>query len=555
MRLFIYLFFILFSINIDIFFTNDMFFYIKKTKERVNKNIDIENLMKKMYESEPYFIYVYEKEYLELLGLIYNSNSIRQYCEEKKINNANVEPQKFDFKKFRKKYFSLSLTKPIKDTASLVFNQVYFNCTVNISTLNQALIPENQKLIITFKSLEKYIAKHKNISRINSEIIAYLQNKSLDKLYFITTFYPQYISAVNADFKTQFPIDIIDVPDYQFQKKFGFSRKTINKNEIELGKLLFFDPILSGNNKRACAGCHKPEKGFADGLAKSIAFDFNGTVDRNAPTILHSLYSEALFYDKRSQNLQQQITQVIENPKEFNTNFKSIIEKLKTSSEYKAKFKSAYSTDTINDTNIAKALQAYILSISNFNSTFDKVLQKKATLDSAQTNGFNLYFGSANCAQCHIFPLFSGSLPPSYQYSNTEILGVPKTNYFDETQNILDDDLGIEKINKNKLHRFAFKTLTVRNIAYTSPYMHNGIYKTLEEVITFYNVGGGYGLELQVPSQTLSKQVLRLSPEEKDDLISFLNTLNDTINSNSKPTKLPSFTNEKWNNRPIGGEY
>ena len=337
--------------------------------------------------------------------------------------------------------------------------------------------------------------------------------------------------------------------------------KNDSKEKRELGKLLFFDPILSQNNKRSCASCHNPKKGFTDGQAKSLAFDFNGSVDRNAPTIINSAYATRFFHDMRSNHLDSQIEHVIFNEKEFNTDYKEIIDKLSQSDEYMTLFQEAFPSNSspIYKANIAEAIASYILSLKSFNSPFDQYVRGESDhLSIEAQRGFNLFMGKAACGTCHFAPVFNGNVPPYYQDTESEILGVTETEDFDNP--VLDPDLGRYNNQLPKDHanymKFAFKTPTIRNIELTAPYMHNGAYSTLEKVMDFYNKGGGAGMGIDLPNQTLPFDSLALKQHEINDIIAFMKSLTDTTGITSIPEKLPQFKNQSlWNTRQIGGEY
>ena len=145
-------------------------------------------------------------------------------------------------------------------------------------------------------------------------------------------------------------------------------------------------------------------------------------------------------------------------------------------------------------------------------------------------------------------------MPPEYVETECEILGVPSSAVKAKPE--LDEDIGRAGVINVDIFRHAFKSPTLRNIELTGPYMHNGVFKTLEEVIEFYDIGGGIGLGYEVPFQTLSSDPLNLSSIEKFQLISFLKTLTDTVGLTFKPSSLPEFPdNPKLNQRPIGGDY
>jgi cytochrome c peroxidase len=257
-----------------------------------------------------------------------------------------------------------------------------------------------------------------------------------------------------------------------------------------------------------------------------------------------------------------QVEHVVFSPKEFNTNFKSISNKLSKSEEYKALFNKAFShvrsDSRISKHTVTAALNAYVGSLRSFNSVFDQYINGVTnSYPQEAKKGFNLFMGEANCATCHFPPTFSGLVPPLYIESESEVLGV--TTKFDTIAPVLDDDMGRGQSGRVKdeapFRMRSFKTPTLRNIALTSPYMHNGAFETLEEVMHFYNHGGGAGLGLDVPHQTLSEDKLNLSQEEMNNIIAFMKTLTDTVGMTSVPKSLPTFPDSSWNQRKIGGEY
>jgi len=297
--------------------------------------------------------------------------------------------------------------------------------------------------------------------------------------------------------------------------------------QAELGKKLFFEPGMSGNNLKSCASCHNPQLAFTDGKAKSISFDDSQTLERNAPTLLNVIYQKAFFQDGRAYQLEQQIFDVIHNQKEMSSNLKDIAEKLAQKEEYQKLFKSAFSgtADTaISPYGIQKAIAEYEKTLVSFNSPFDDYLKGNTkALKREEIHGYNLFSGKALCGSCHFSPLFNGTVPPFYNDSEFEVLGVPKQ----ANNKKLDADPGRFTVTQIKEHKHAFKTPTLRNIALTAPYMHNGVYSSLEEVVEFYHKGGGAGLGFSVPNQTLPFDSLKLSATEKRDIVLFMKSLTD----------------------------
>ncbi len=334
--------------------------------------------------------------------------------------------------------------------------------------------------------------------------------------------------------------------------------KTGSPERASLGQKLFFDPALSANNQRACASCHQPQKAFTDGLPKSLAMDGKQIVSRNAPTLINAAIQGRLFHDARTMNLENQADEVLSNPLEMHHDLSSSIKKLKRSPEYVSIFKDAFkgTADTfISAHSMLLAIAEYERTLVSFNSRFDRTIRgEENALSLDERCGFHLFITKGNCASCHFLPLFSGTMPPDYKVSDWEVLGTPKVN--DRTKPELDDDPGRAGVHKTDLYRHAFKTPGLRNVALTAPYMHNGVFNTLGEVMDFYNTGGGKGWGIEVPNQSLSSDSLHLTKDERKKIISFLMALTDTSGLTSIPTRLPSFPNDaELNSRKIGGVY
>ncbi len=323
-----------------------------------------------------------------------------------------------------------------------------------------------------------------------------------------------------------------------------------DSNRILLGKLLFFDPILSINGKRACASCHKPDKAFTESLSQSL--DLNGkAIDRNAPSLMYAALSTSQFWDGHSRSVEEQMGHVTANPREMGNQLADLPARISGSSEYIALFKKAFLNqyDAVSVSNIEKAMGAYLRSLPAFDSDFDKYMRGETDrIDNAVKKGFNLFMGKAKCGTCHFAPVFNGTVPPQYLDTEFEVIGVPNV------KNQLDTDLGKYAFVPAEKYRNAFKTITVRNATLTRPYMHNGRYKTLEEVVDFYNKGGGTGLGFDVPNQTLPFDKLNLSAKEVHYIVKFMEALTDK-NLPKAPDSLPLFDDPSVALRKIGGEY
>jgi cytochrome c peroxidase len=188
-------------------------------------------------------------------------------------------------------------------------------------------------------------------------------------------------------------------------------------------------------------------------------------------------------------------------------------------------FKKAYSKTTKPEAwQIQNAIASYVRSLNSFDSRFDEYMRgKKNSLSNQEIEGMNLFMGKAKCASCHFTPLFNGTVPPGYSKTEHEVIGTPN----EVSGKSLSTDLGRYIYNKMPQLKGAFKTPTVRNAAVTAPYMHNGVFKTLEEVVSFYNKGGGQGLGYEVENQTLPFDELKLNKKEEAALVAFMKTLTD----------------------------
>jgi cytochrome c peroxidase len=305
-----------------------------------------------------------------------------------------------------------------------------------------------------------------------------------------------------------------------------------NQHVIDLGKTLFYDPILSGNNQRNCASCHQLDKAFTDGLPKSKSFDGRGFISRNAPTLLNAGLQASLFYEGRVAYMEDQITDVLSAKDEMHSSVKEVVNKLNQDKNYRLLFQKAFATQEkntqsqITEEQFKIALATYLRSLQSLNSRFDKYMRgDKTQLTAQEINGFNLFMGKAKCGTCHFMPLFNGTVPPVFDKAETEIIGVPAKP--DTANAQIDPDKGKFNITKIPLHNFAFKTTTVRNVELTAPYMHNGVYQTLDEVIDFYVRGGGAGIGIELENQTLPFDNLNLTKQERADLVAFMKSLTD----------------------------
>jgi cytochrome c peroxidase len=319
--------------------------------------------------------------------------------------------------------------------------------------------------------------------------------------------------------------------DPRFLNAHAYSRhpfERFDSAQAALGRRLFFDPVISSDGKRSCASCHDPRRAFADGLPKSPAFG-GGMLPRNTPSISHAAFQRDQFWDLREKNLDEQALHVILGADEFRSNIPALIGALAARPGYPEAFRAAFPRDPspLSKRSITQALAMYMRSLPTGRTAFDRYARGETQfLDPEVRRGFNLFMGKALCATCHFPPAFNGTVPPAYRETEGEVLGVPVK--FPAKVPVLDPDLGRYEIHNVENFRHAFKTPSLRNVELTGPYMHNGGMAKLEDVLDFYNAGGGQGLGLDVPNQTLPADSLGLSRRDMDDIIAFLKALTDT---------------------------
>lgn len=365
----------------------------------------------------------------------------------------------------------------------------------------------------------------------SSQIFLSVDFDNFDRYNFIKTHTNHQFELWNqtvADWAVDFPFEMAiknDAPHLFDSLTFNvgyFSEKVwaeITKEKILLGRRLFNDSALSIDGNMSCSSCHKSDLAFTDGLAISKG------QTRNSPTMKYAGFQKAYFYDARTGNLEGQIVDVVNNESEFHSSISWMIETVRSDSNYVKEFKAVFNTEPT-DLSIRNAVAGYIRSLAPFNSRFDQDMAgKKETLTPEEINGFNLFMGKAQCATCHFPPLFNGTVPPNFAESEMELLGVPEKDIVEDAK--IDDDLGRYNIFQTEERKYFFKTPTIRNIALSAPYMHNGVYTTLEKVVEFYDIGGGAGLGIDLPYQTLPTDPLELTEEEEASIIAFMKSLTD----------------------------
>ncbi|MGE0475077.1 MAG: cytochrome-c peroxidase [Nitrospirales bacterium] len=274
--------------------------------------------------------------------------------------------------------------------------------------------------------------------------------------------------------------------------------------KVSLGEQLYFDGRLSKNNAISCAFCHNPVAGFADPNQTSVGVG-GKRGGRQAPTVYNTAFNPLQFWDGRAGSLEEQAIGPIHNPVEMAETHENVVSKIGKIKGYKEQFQKVFGTG-VSLQGIAEAIAAYERTIISTNSTFDQFVQgdTKAMDESAQ-RGMGLFKGKAKCILCHNGPNFTDN-----HFHN---LGVPQVGPQEE-------DLGRYYVTKHEHDKGAFKTPTLRSITETSPYMHDGAFKTLEEVIEFFDQGGNAN-----PNLSPLMKPLGLSDQEKTDLLAFLKAL------------------------------
>lgn len=285
---------------------------------------------------------------------------------------------------------------------------------------------------------------------------------------------------------------------------------------VRLGKKLFFDKRLSDDLSQACASCHLPSQSFDDTNRFSIGIDgIAGT--RNAMPIFNHAWNSngKFFWDGRAFGLEEQALEPVTNPIEMHDTWANVVAKLQADSDYPGMFNAAFGTASIDSLLAAKAIAQYERTLISGNSRFDKYTQRQIALTSSELSGYNLFMSEsgADCFHCHgdiTNPLWTDNL-----FHN---------NGLDATFS----DNGLGDITGNPADNGKFKTPSLRNLVFTAPYMHDGRFQTLDEVIDHYSTG----LQASPTISPLLKHIgdggVLLNPQEKADLKAFLLTLTDS---------------------------
>jgi len=309
------------------------------------------------------------------------------------------------------------------------------------------------------------------------------------------------------------------ITPYNFPQMLIPEDNLLTQEGVQLGKKLFFDPILSSNNTISCASCHIQENSFSDPSQYSVGV--NGDVGfRNAFSLVNIGWNSSFNWDGSASSLENQVFEPVTNPIEMANNWSQVEDDLNANIEYRDLFKKAFNVDCIDSIHIAKAIAQFERTLISSNSRYDKFLKGEVMFTNEELDGLNIFFSErGDCFHCH------GNI-----------------NFMDNSfhNNALDEtflDLGLFEVTGNELDRGLFKTPTLRNVEFSAPYMHDGRFNTLEEVIDHYNSGGVYSSTVDplmkyinsnpygIPGET----GLMLTQQEKNNLKAFLLTLSDEV--------------------------
>ena len=315
----------------------------------------------------------------------------------------------------------------------------------------------------------------------------------------------------------------------------------ITEEKVSLGRRLFFDRRLSLNDTFSCAICHIPEQGYANNeLATAIGFE-GRSVKRNSPTIYNVGYYDVFFHDAREDSLEQQVwSPLLARNEMANPSIGYVINKIKRIEDYKGLFEAAFDGKGPTMETVGEALASYQRTLNSGNSRFDQWYYGKQedALTEDEQAGFALFVGKAKCSSCHLineeYALFTDNLLHNTGHGYSVSMGVkPETTrvqlapgvFVNVDTEIIDsvrqtpkqNDVGLYTITQNPFDRWKFRTPILRNVALTAPYMHDGAFTNLRQIVEFYNKGG-------VPNELLSPLIspLNLTEQEMDQLVDFM---------------------------------
>ena len=306
-------------------------------------------------------------------------------------------------------------------------------------------------------------------------------------------------------FSKQFTTTLyFEVPKGWPEPKYDFKKNPLTEEVFQLGRHLFYDPILSRNNTISCSSCHLQQTGFTH-VDHQLSHGIEGKIGtRNAMVLINLAWNKNFMWDGGVNNIEIQAINPITSPFEMDETLENVVTKLQNSSKYRTLFSKAFGDEKVTSQRLLKALAQFTVMLKSSNSKYDKVMRKEAVYNEREQRGYDLF--KVNCASCHKEPLFSDD---KFEKNGLAL---------DTTLN----DLGRIKITDKKEDFLRFKVPTLRNVQYTFPYMHDGRFKTLTEVVKHYN---SLGNDKSLPKE-LAKP-MNLSDNDRVDLVLFLKTLTD----------------------------
>lgn len=279
---------------------------------------------------------------------------------------------------------------------------------------------------------------------------------------------------------------------------------------IELGRRLFYDKILSGDNTQACASCHDPAFAFSDPRQFSVGIDgIEGT--RNAMALINLAWAREVFWDGREPSLEDQARRPVPDEIEMHLPWPEAVAKLQAHPEYPDLFQAAFGSEIVTETAVVRAIAQFERILVSNNSRYDKFINQEIGFTTQEIRGFQLFFNeTGDCFHCHNTPLFT-----DYRFHNNGL-----------DSDFESGDQGLGDVTGVALDRKKFRTPTLRNVELTAPYMHDGRFETLEEVVRHYNSGGHFTPTVD-PLIRVSVG-LGLSEEDEAAIVAFLKTLTDS---------------------------
>lgn len=335
-------------------------------------------------------------------------------------------------------------------------------------------------------------------------------------LLFISALPVLFVAACNKD-QPSAPDEIYNPTPFELIVPHGFPDMEIPENNpmtvegISLGRLLFYDSILSGNNTQSCGSCHAPAFNFTDN-GKRFSEGISGAIGtRNAQAVINIGWMAELFWDGRASGVESQALGPVPNPIEMHLKWTDAMIKLNGHPDYPDLFFKAFGTRLIDSVLVVKAIAQFERTMISSNSKWDKYLRGEVSLSQAEAHGFEIFFTEkGDCFHCHATILFADNLPHNNGLDSEFV------------------DLGYGEITKNPNDNGKFKTPTLRNISFSAPYMHDGRFETLEEVIDFYSEGVQYSPTIDPLMKKVNQGGVKLTDQEKHSLIAFIKTLTDT---------------------------